>query len=284
MFTQKIKGMIRLFRPELPLAAGVCVLAGQVLTTGTLPPLRTGLLGFICIFAISGSALVLNDYFDFEVDKINAPQRPLPSGAVSRVEALGLTVLATIIGLASAFALGLNALLISVFLWIIGFLYNWRFKQSGLPGNLMVSTSVALSFIFGAATMNEPWNKIVWVFSLMAFLLDLGEEIAGDAMDMEGDKKRNSRSIALLKGKAFALHISLILWGVMICLSFLPVIMGWLGISYLIIILLTDAMFVFFSVKLVKAQTPEAGRKAMRGIYLGATVFVIAFLVGQLIK
>jgi len=276
--------MIRLFRPELPLAAGVCVLAGQVLTTGTLPPLRTGLLGFICIFAISGSALVLNDYFDFEVDKINAPQRPLPSGAVSRVEALGLTVLATIIGLASAFALGLNALLISVFLWIIGFLYNWRFKQSGLPGNLMVSTSVALSFIFGAATMNEPWNKIVWVFSLMAFLLDLGEEIAGDAMDMEGDKKRNSRSIALLKGKAFALHISLILWGVMICLSFLPVIMGWLGISYLIIILLTDAMFVFFSVKLVKAQTPEAGRKAMRGIYLGATVFVIAFLVGQLIK
>jgi geranylgeranylglycerol-phosphate geranylgeranyltransferase len=227
---------------------------------------------------------VLNDYFDFEVDKINAPQRPLPSGAVSRVEALGLTVLATIIGLASAFALGLNALLISVFLWIIGFLYNWRFKQSGLPGNLMVSTSVALSFIFGAATMNEPWNKIVWVFSLMAFLLDLGEEIAGDAMDMAGDKKRNSRSIALLKGKAFALHISLILWGVMICLSFLPVIMGWLGISYLIIILLTDAMFVFFSVKLVKAQTPEAGRKAMRGIYLGATVFVIAFLVGQLIK
>ena len=276
--------MIRLFRPELPLAAGVCVLAGQVLTTGTLPPLRTGLLGFICIFAISGSALVLNDYFDFEVDKINAPQRPLPSGAVSRVEALGLTVLATIIGLASAFALGLNALLISVFLWIIGFLYNWRFKQSGLPGNLMVSTSVALSFIFGAATMNEPWNKIVWVFSLMAFLLDLGEEIAGDAMDMAGDKKRNSRSIALLKGKAFALHISLILWGVMICLSFLPVIMGWLGISYLIIILLTDALFVFFSVRLVKAQTPEAGRKAMRGIYLGATVFVIAFLVGQLIK
>jgi len=276
--------MIRLFRPELPLAAGVCVLAGQVLTTGTLPPLRTGLLGFICIFAISGSALVLNDYFDFEVDKINAPQRPLPSGAVSRVEALGLTVLATIIGLASAFALGLNALLISVFLWIIGFLYNWRFKQSGLPGNLMVSTSVALSFIFGAATMNEPWNKIVWVFSLMAFLLDLGEEIAGDAMDMEGDKKRNSRSIALLKGKAFALHISLILWGVMICLSFLPVIMGWLGINYLIIILLTDALFVFFSVRLVKAQTPEAGRKAMRGIYLGATVFVIAFLVGQLIK
>lgn len=284
MFAKKIKGMIRLFRPDLSLAAGVCVLAGQVLTAGTLPPLRTGILGFICIFAISGSALVLNDYFDFEVDRVNAPTRPLPSGAVSRAEALVLTALATVVGLAAAFALGLNALLISLFLWIIGFLYNWRFKQSGLPGNLMVSTSVALSFIFGATTMNEPWNKIVWVFSLMAFLLDLGEEIAGDAMDMEGDKKRNSRSIALLKGKPFALRISLILWGLMILLSLIPALLGWLGISYLIIILLTDAMFVFFSVRLVNAQTPEAGRKAMRGIYLGATVFVIAFLVGQLIR
>ena len=284
MFALKIKGMIRLFRPDLSLAAGVCVLAGQVLTVGTLPPLWVGVLGFICIFAISGSALVLNDYFDFEVDRVNAPTRPLPSGTISRAEALGLTVLATLVGLASAFVLGLNALLISLFLWVIGFLYNWRFKQSGLPGNLMVSTSVALSFIFGAVTMNEPWNKIVWVFSLMAFFLDLGEEVAGDAMDMEGDKKRNSRSIALLKGKPFALRISLILWGLMILLSLIPAVLGWLGIGYLIIILLTDVMFVFFSVRLIKAQTPEAGRKAMRGLYLGATVFVIAFLVGQLMR
>lgn len=284
MLAKKIKGMIRLFRPDLSLAAGVCVLAGQVLTAGTLPPLRTGILGFVCIFAISGSALVLNDYFDFEVDRVNAPNRPLPSGAVSRAEALGLTVLATLVGLASAFALGLNALWISLFLWVIGFLYNWRFKQSGLPGNLMVSISVAFSFILGAVTMNEPWNKIVWVFSMMAFLLDLGEEIAGDAMDMEGDKKRNSRSIALLKGRPFALRISLILWGLMILLSLIPAVLGWLGIGYLIFILLTDGLFIFFSIRLVNAQTPEAGRKAMRGLYLGATVFVIAFLVGQLIR
>jgi geranylgeranylglycerol-phosphate geranylgeranyltransferase len=40
----------------------------------------------------------------------------------------------------------------------------------------------------------------VWTFSLMAFFVGLGEEIAGDAMDMEGDKQRGSRSIALLKG------------------------------------------------------------------------------------
>ena len=60
---------------------------------------------------------------------------------------------------------------------------------------------MATTFIFGAITVGATWNVIVRVFSLMAFFIDLGEEIAGDAMDMEGDKKLGSRSIALIKGK-----------------------------------------------------------------------------------
>ena len=283
MFSTKIKGTIRLFRPDLSLAAGVCVLAGQVLAAGHLPSLRIGLLGFICIFAVSGTALILNDYFDYEVDKINAPERPLPSGAVSRSEALWLTALTALVGLVAALWLGLPVLLLSILLLAIGILYNWRLKEAGLPGNLMVSASVALSFILGAVTLGDPWNKVVWTFSLMAFLLDLGEEIAGDAMDMEGDKKRNSRSLALVRGKPFALRVSLVLWGVMILLSLLPALMGWLGLIYLVIILLTDGLFIFFSVRLLRSQTPAAGHAAMRGIYLGATLAVVAFLVGQLI-
>jgi geranylgeranylglycerol-phosphate geranylgeranyltransferase len=148
----------------------------------------------------------------------------------------------------------------------------------------MVCASVALSFIFGALSVDKLGNSVVWTFSLMAFFLDLGEEIAGDAMDMEGDRKRNSRSIALNRGKPFALTISLLLWSMVILLSLLPAVMGWMGTSYLIIILLTDVILVFFSIRLVKSQTPEAGHKAMRGIYLGATLGLVAFLLGQIIK
>lgn len=84
MLSKKISGMIRLFRPELTFAAGICVTTGQILASGKLPPLQIGILGFICGFALSAAALILNDYFDYEVDLINAPNRPLPSGAVSR--------------------------------------------------------------------------------------------------------------------------------------------------------------------------------------------------------
>ena len=283
MPSKKINGLIRLFRPELPLAAGICVTTGQILSAGKFPSLQIGLLGFICGFALSSAALILNDYFDYEVDLINHPDRPLPSGAVSRADVIGLTAATTLVGLGAALALGFAALIISIIFWIIGVLYNWRYKQTGLIGNLMVCASVGVTFILGAVTMGNPWNGIVWTFAFMAFFVDLGEEIAGDAMDMEGDKKRGSRSIALLKGKRFALLISVTLWSLVILLSFLPVLMGWLGTSYLVFILITDVVLVYFSIKLLNSQTPAEGRKAMRGAYLGATLGIVGFLLGRFI-
>ena len=279
----KISGMLRLFRPELALAAGVCVTLGQVLAAGRAPSLLVGILGFVCAFALSGAALILNDYFDYEVDRINHPRRPLPSGAVSRREVLGLTAVTSLVGLAAALALGLEALLIALLFWVIGILYNWRFKQTGLPGNLMVCASVAVTFILGAVSVQAPWSRVAWTFSLIVFFFDLGEEIAGDAMDMEGDKQRRSRSIALIHGRRFALKLSLALWGLVILLSFLPALLGWLGSAYLIFILVTDGLIVYFAVRLWQSQDPASGRRAMRGAYLGASVGLVAFLVGLLI-
>jgi geranylgeranylglycerol-phosphate geranylgeranyltransferase len=283
VLTRKLYGMIRLFRPELPTAAGLCVVTGQILASGGLPDLRTGILGFVCVFCLSGAALILNDYFDYEVDKINSPQRALPSGQVTRAEAIGLAIVTTLIGFVCAFALGMDALIVSVLIWVVGFLYNWRYKQSGLPGNLMVSTSVAGTFIFGAISMHAPWNIVVWTFSMMAFFIDLGEEIAGDAFDMEGDKVLGSRSLALLKGKRFALRTSVVLWSLVILLSLMPVVLGLLGWDYLAMILITDVLIVVFSVRILTVKNEKAGRWAMRGIYMGATVGIIAFLVGQLL-
>ena len=281
MIFKKINGMIRLFRPDLSLAAGICVVTWQILTTGRLPALQTGVLGFLCGFALSAAALVLNDYFDYEVDRINAPLRPLPSGAVSRSEALLLTAAISLVGLIAAALLGLAALGVGILFWLIGILYNWRFKQTGLPGNLMVSASVAVTFILGAITVGLPWSRIAWTFGLMAFFFDLGEEIAGDAMDMEGDKIRSSKSLALLKGKPFALRLTAILWSLVIVLGFIPFALGWLGWIYLAVILCMVGLLAYCAVRLLRSSDAVSGRRAMRTAYLGATLAIVAFLIGQ---
>ncbi len=281
MFHKKIKGILHIFRPELPFAAGVCVLLGEIVALGNFPPLREAVPGFLCGFFISGSAIVLNDYFDLEVDKVNAPYRPLPSGVVSPTEAIVLTGISTVIGLAASFWIGPLTFIFGVAAWLIGFLYNWKFKENGLLGNLMVAASVAGTFLLGGVAVGEPWSPIVWCFALIGFFIDLGEEIAGDAMDMEGDKKRGSRSIAILKGRRFALGLSSLFFGLVILLSLVPALFGWLGASYLAMISIMDVLIVVFTIRLLKSQTSAEGVRAMRGLYIGATVGMLAFIIGQ---
>lgn len=283
MISRKIQGLLQLFRPELPLAAGICVVIGQILASGNLPSWKVGTLGFLCTFCISSSALIFNDYFDYEVDKINAPNRPLPSGKVNPKDVILLGSIVSIIGLACSLVINLHAFLFAIFLWLVGFLYNWRYKQTGILGNLMVSTSVGGTFLFGAITTNAALTGVVWTFSLMAFFFDLGEEIAGDAMDMEGDRKRGSRSLALTLGRNFALRMTIFFWILFILLSNLPFLFGWLEIKFHIIFLLIDAIVIFFSVKLIQSTDADEGHKAMRGAYLGASVCLVAYLIVQLL-
>ena len=281
---RKLKGLVRLFRPELPFSAGVCVILGEIVALGGFPSLPQALLGFLSVFFISASALILNDYFDLEVDRVNAPGRPLPSGAVTPSEVLLLTAVVTVLGLSAASLIGWGAFVFSLAIWLVGVLYNWRFKQSGLPGNLMVAVSVASTFILGGMAVGRPFDMKVWFFSLIAFLIDLAEEIAGDAMDAEGDTLRGSRSLAILLGKRAALRIAAALFILVVLLAALPFFLGWMGIGYLLAVLATGAWTLYSTAQLVSSRTPEAGRGFMRRIYLGATFAMLAFIAAQFLR
>lgn len=274
-------GLIRLLRPELPFAAGVSVLMGEMIALGGLPSAREALLGFVCGFALSASALILNDVFDLEVDRVNAPERSLPSGAVSVREAIGLAVPVTLGGLAAALVISLSTLAFSLVVWVIGFLYNWKFKRSGLPGNLMVATSVAATFILGGMAVGVASSEILWYFALGAFLIDLAEEIAGDAMDMEGDRLLGSRSLALQFGRTAALRVSAALFALIFFLTLVPLIRGWMGIQYLLAIIVTNTGLVYFTLKLLRSKDSKEGVFAMRGIYLGFLAGMLVYILGH---
>lgn len=281
MILRKIRAAIAIMRPELALSAAFCVVVGQVVTLGRLPGLGTAVAGFISGLCLSGAALIFNDLFDLEIDRINQPQRPLPSGAISPGEVIAWGIVVSLAGLVAAASLGWTAGIIGVLFWGIGIYYNWRGKQAGLAGNLMVSASVGVTFLLGAVAVGDPWNRNAWVFSAMAFFIDLGEEIAGDGMDMEGDRIKGSRSLALTIGRQPALWIAVTMWGLVILLGWLPILGGWMGWPYAVLILLTDGLILYFSRRLLKANTPAEGRKAMRGVYLGAMLILLGFIFGQ---
>ena len=281
---QKSRAMVQLIRPELPIAAGVCVVVGQAIALGKLPPISVIALGFSLGFFLSSSAMIFNDYFDLEVDRVNSPQRPLPSGLLSQSEAIVFGAITAGIALVIAQVIHPIVFVLSLITWVMGFLYNWKLKAAGLWGNLIVSASVAMTFIMGGVSVGQAANPLVWIFGLIAFVFDLAEEIAGDAMDMAGDQKRSSKSLAILYGKRTALRISGLLFFVMVILTFFPVILGETGLGYLIPISITDMVIIVFTIKLLKSLTPQEGRRSMRALYLSASFGLVVFIFGTFIR
>jgi len=278
---RKARAVLQIIRPELPAAAGICVVVGQAIGLGSFPPLPLAAAGFCLGFCRASSAMVFNDYFDLEVDRINSPQRPLPAGLLTGREAVGLGCAAALIALAIALALHPAIFGLSLALWIAGFLYNWRLKSAGLWGNLIVSANVAMTILIGGFSVGRPGSRMVWLFTAVAFLFDLAEEIAGDAMDMAGDQKRGSRSIALVHGRRAALRVSGALFGAVLLLTLLPAAWGEASPGYWLPIALMDVLIVFFSIRLLKSRTPASGRGAMRGLYICATLALAAFVLGS---
>jgi geranylgeranylglycerol-phosphate geranylgeranyltransferase len=283
MNTSKIKGLIRLFRFELPLAAGICTVLGELFALGALPSAGALALGFLSVCSISASALILNDYFDVASDRVNVPDRPLPAGVVSRREALLLSTVVMLVGFTAAALVSLEALVASVLVWALGFLYNWRYKRAGFFGNLLVSVSVGMTFIFGGLVVGRPFEGTVWYFAGLAMLIDLGEEITGDAMDMAGDNEIGSRSLALKLGREAALKISRAIFLTTVLYSSLPFLVGWLAPKYFWPIVFMDAVMLYSTWKLGQPKT-EAPRRYMRWIYLSGTLAMIAVLVIRLMS
>ncbi len=279
---KKLKGFLTLIRFELPLAAGICVVLGQVFALGEFAPFNLILAASLSVFLISASILVSNDYFDLETDKINAPHRPIPLNLVSPAEALFLSIFLLLAGLVFSYLINFETLLFSIGLTLIGFLYNRIFKKHGLIGNLFVSFSVGMTFIFGGLSVGLPFNKIVLFFAVIAALVDLGEEIAADSMDVKGDLLIDSNSIAIKHGKEKALRLSAFIFVLVILLSLIPFFLKWFNIIYLLPIGIMDFFIGFSTYKLVRSKNEE-GRKYIRLLYVGATFGLVVFLIMRLI-
>lgn len=272
-----IRSLLQLFRVDLSVTAGVCVVLGELLAHKTPPPVGTILLGFFAYFFISATALILNDYFDYETDKVNAPDRPLPSGAVTQGQVLVLAVFVALLGLALSLLISVGAFVVALLVWVLGVLYNWRLKRTGIWGNLSVSLSVASSFIFGGIAVGNPSDRLVWWFAALVFLFNLGEEIAADAFDIEGDRLSGSRSLAIVYGETVALRISAALLSSVVLVSVVPFVLGWLRWYAFLPLTVMDGAILYSTSRLLSRRTRE-GRRYVRVMYLTGLASLVGFI------
>ena len=151
------------------------------------PGLNIFLAAFAASFALA-SGNIINDINDVEIDKINKPLRPLPSGKLTIQQAYGLYI-STCFSINLDFLLFLNevALAIVLFSIILLFFYSKYLKSILLVGNMTVAFLTGLVFIFGGVVVENPTAAIVP--AIFAFLINLIREIVKDIEDVEGDYK-----------------------------------------------------------------------------------------------
>ncbi len=217
-----IKALIKLMRLPNDLMIGSAVIIGEIIACGSFKiPLISSVFGFLTGFLIASSIMVFNDIFDLEIDRINNPNRPLPKGELSIKSAVIFGCLLFILGIISAFLTSIYHLLIAVVFWFLGIMYNYKLKKLGLIGNIIVSASVAIPFIYGYMIITPYLSLLIVVFALAAFLSNLSREVLKGIIDLKGDSLKNIKTVARVYGikKAYFTSVSLIILSVAIALT-----------------------------------------------------------------
>lgn len=275
---------LQLIRPVNSLMMGFAVIVGYIVASKGVLNISPSLLvlGFLTAFFLSSSSMVLNDYFDREVDAINNPLKPIPSGKVSPKNALYFAVFLAFLGILSAYLINVLCLTIALISGIVSTAYNGYFKKTGFLGNLLVSLCVAIPFIFGAAMLNDiPLH--VLIFFTMVFLANTGREITKGIVDVVGDKSKGIMTVAVKYGEFFASKLAVVFYILAIFLSPLPWLLGLLSIYYLVLVVIADAGFLYSSIALLKNVSRNTALKVKKDVLLWMLIGLVAFLVGSLL-
>lgn len=199
-----LRQYLTLFRLPNVFTAPSNILAGYyaVVEPANANGLHLGIL-IICSILLYLSGIVLNDYFDIEVDRRERPLRPLPAGTVSKRKVL-------LIGIVFIIAANFISLLVSTSTFIIAAIlsgtivsYDYRMKYS-VYGPGMMGAARALNVILGSSpiflttvlNINNSARIAVVTVSLFLFVFAISR-LSRKEID-ETDKVRTAKGSFLM--------------------------------------------------------------------------------------
>ena len=261
-----LKGYLQLMRPaNLPTAAAD-IFAGAAIAgvlAASFPILALLFLVFSSVFLYAGG-VVLNDVFDFNLDKIERPERPIPSGLIPLKSAAFFGGLLLIIGIVLAFLVHQLSGYIALALAGSIVLYDSFSKRNGFLGPLNMGLCRALNLILGMSVLgilNNWWYAIIPLVYIFAITLISRGEVHG-----------NNKSHIIWAGVLYASVISAVVTIVLTKTTNL-----WQTVPFLL-------LFAFLVFKpLIKAyhlNSPERIKKAVIAGVLSLIVLDAALAVG----
>jgi geranylgeranylglycerol-phosphate geranylgeranyltransferase len=284
MIMGKLHAYLRLMRPINCLMMGFAVIVGATLAgLNNLNTLWLNLAyGFITGFTLTAASMTINDYYDRQIDAVNEPNRPIPSGLVKPKEALAFALILTTIGFATSYLTNMFNLLTAIIAWIIFVAYTTVGKSTGLPGNFLVSACVAIPFVYGSLAVANEIKLNVLIFASIAFLSNTGREITKGIADVKGDKARNVKTLAVRYGEKTAAVTAATFYIFSVMLSPTPWLLGLVSSWFIPAVGITDLGLAASSIMLVMNYSRDNARRIKKTVLLWFTIGLLAFVVGTL--
>ena len=288
-----------LFRFGNSLTGLIGVIFGSLLALDQIPRgdlASITILHGLSVWAFMCSWNALNDILDIEIDKLNQPNRPLPSGDISLNNAKILTAILMCFSLfclvyagyiSSSIEDGLENWAPSILIWLLAIFlltnyesssnYSLKLKDRGLPGNFAISLSVGMVILFGAAGVFEPTEPRVLSLFFIGLSYNLAREIVKDIEDMEGDEGRNTLAMRIGVEKARVLAWMILLLTMVSILA--PFALEIFPASHLLLII--PGLMTIFLVKRKLAYAED--RNAQKLIKKSLQLTLLGFIVSSLI-
>ncbi|MEM0482057.1 MAG: geranylgeranylglycerol-phosphate geranylgeranyltransferase [Nitrososphaerota archaeon] len=274
----RASGFIEITRPPNGLMMVFAVYVGYFVQSGKIPTPFEGFLAAVTAYALSASSMVVNDIIDRDVDAVNNPSRPIPSGRVKVSEAVPFSILLGLAGLVSSTVLGPAALVVAAIFYALALSYNTYLKKTGLVGNSAVSATISAPYIYGAILAEGTIEIPVAIIASMSFLAGMGREVVKGISDVEGDRSRGVKTYAITHGKNAAARLGAGLVFVAVALSPLPVAIGAMSPLYIPPVAIADAGFTYSNIKLLR--DPEISRKTKTEYLVWMLIGLVGFLLG----
>lgn len=266
---QKLRAYLQLCRPaNLPTAAAD-IIAGVALAgffTNNSPldfyhivPLFKLVLSSVFLYA---GGVVLNDFFDAELDKVERPERPIPSGVVPAKSAFVFGALLLLLGVIISFTVHLRSGFVAVVLALCILAYDAFSKKHNVLGPLNMGACRSLNLLLGIS--------IFGYFTHLEYLIIPLLFIAAVTLISRGEVHGKNRKPIILAGFLYVL--------VIFCVIFFQESQYMATISFLALF----ASMVFFPLfKAYRINTPENIKKAVKAGVLSIILLDAAIAVGH---
>lgn len=222
---------------------------------------------------------IINDILDKEADKINHPERAIPSGRVS-VKLAGIEYFFFLIA-SCVIASFINQLaFIIVFLTnVLLFIYSNRLKKNPLLGNITVAYLTGMAFIYGGVSVGHP--REAFIPAVFALLINLIRELVKDVQDIEGDRKIDRKTFPIKFGIDHTKYLVTSLVVILILSTIIPYVLNLYKIEYFVVVMIiVNPLLIYFLKLLYKNDWMENLNKLSNMLKLDMVFGLLAIFLG----